>query len=143
VVEEGEALFVGDARKSIIRILAFEVRKQFGELVVFPELGNAIAQRLPPDNGAEVAVLVAAVNVGLDSALEVRRPAFVEPEVFLRMSKLACVEFKEMSERTQLALETRLPDQECDSSCAMTSTFCLSPLTIVGVAKVYTGFSIL
>jgi hypothetical protein len=42
----------------------------------------------------------------------------------------------------QVALVTRLPDQECASSCATSDTSERSPARIVGVAKVSRGFSI-
>jgi hypothetical protein len=39
------------------------------------------------------------------------------------------------------ALVTRLPDQECASSCETSETRLLSPTSTVGVAKVMFGFS--
>ena len=82
VVQEGEALFVGDGAEGVVGVLAFEVRDELGEVVVFAELGDGVGQGFPADDGGEVAVLVAAVDFALDAAFEVDGPAFVEPEVF-------------------------------------------------------------
>ena len=81
VIQEMETLLVRDAREGIIGILALEVEDQFREVVVLSILLDRVAQRLPPDDGREVAPRVA-VHGGLDPALQVRRPALVEPEVF-------------------------------------------------------------
>ena len=81
VVEEGEALLVWDAGECIVGIFTFQVWDQLGELVVFAKLGNAVTERFPADDGAEVAVFFAAVDRSLQSALEICRPAFVQPEV--------------------------------------------------------------
>ena len=80
-VEKVEALFVGHGREGVVRVLALEVGDEFCEVVAVAELGDRVAQRLPADDGAEVAPGVGAVDEGLDAALEVRGPAFVEPEV--------------------------------------------------------------
>ena len=84
VVEEVEPLFVWDGREGVVRVFPLQVDDQLGEFVLGPELLDAVAHRFPADDGREVAPLVAAVDDGLDAPLQVRRPAFVEPEVLPR-----------------------------------------------------------
>lgn len=59
VEEEVEAFLVGNARESVIGILALQVGDQFGELVVVAEVIHGVGEGLPADNGREVAVCLA------------------------------------------------------------------------------------
>lgn len=51
VEEEVEALFVGNARESIVGILALQVSDQFGELMVVAKVIHGVGQSFPSDNG--------------------------------------------------------------------------------------------
>lgn len=65
VEQEVEALLVGNAGESIIRVLTLQVGDQLGELVVLTKMLNRVLQGLPSDDGREVAV-------GLAVTVEVR-----------------------------------------------------------------------
>jgi hypothetical protein len=56
VEQEVEALLVGNARESIIRVLTLQVGDQLGELVVITKVLHGVLQSLPADDGREVAV---------------------------------------------------------------------------------------
>jgi hypothetical protein len=59
VEQEVEALLVGDAGESIIGVLALQVGDELCELVVLAKVLHRILQRLPSDDGGEVAVSLA------------------------------------------------------------------------------------
>jgi hypothetical protein len=79
-VEGVEPLLVGDGREGVVGVLALEVDDEFCVGVGLAVALDRVLQRFPADDGREVAVGFA-VDGGLDAALEVRGPAFVEPEV--------------------------------------------------------------
>lgn len=51
VEKEVEALLVGDAGESIIRVLALQVCDELGELVVLAKVLHRVLQSLPSDDG--------------------------------------------------------------------------------------------
>lgn len=59
VEQEVEALLVGNAGESIIRVLTLQVGDQLGELVVLTKVLHGVLQSLPADDGREVAVSLA------------------------------------------------------------------------------------
>ena len=81
VGEEGVAFLVRDAGESVVGVFALEVDDHFRKLVRGAELRHRVLEGLPSDDGGEVPVGVA-VHRGLQPALEICRPALVEPEVF-------------------------------------------------------------
>lgn len=64
VEQEVEALLVGDARESVVRVLALQISDQLGELMVMAEVFHRVSQRLPADNGREMAVRLAVTSQG-------------------------------------------------------------------------------
>lgn len=56
VEQEVEALLIGDAGESIIRVLALQVGDELGELVVITKVLHRVLQGLPSNDGREVAV---------------------------------------------------------------------------------------
>lgn len=56
VEQEVETLLIGDARESIIRVLALQVSDELGELVVITKVLHRVLQSLPSNDGREVAV---------------------------------------------------------------------------------------
>lgn len=56
VEQEVEALLIGDAGESIIRVLALQVCDELGELVVITKVLHRVLQGLPSNDGREVAV---------------------------------------------------------------------------------------
>ncbi len=56
VEQEVEALLIGNAGESIIRVLALQVCDELGELVVITKVLHRVLQGLPSNDGREVAV---------------------------------------------------------------------------------------
>ena len=56
VEQKVEALLVRDAGECIIRVLALQIGHQLGELMVVAKVLHGIGERLPTDDGREVAV---------------------------------------------------------------------------------------
>ena len=69
VVQEVEPLLVGDARERIVGVLAFQVSHQLGELVVGAIMVHRVCERLPADDGREMAIGLA---VSGQSAVELK-----------------------------------------------------------------------
>lgn len=81
VVQEVEALLVGDGAEGVVRIdAALEVGDELGVLVVGAVVIDGVLEGLPADDGGEVA-LGLTVDGGADAALDVDGPSLVEPEV--------------------------------------------------------------
>ncbi len=81
MVEQIEALLVGDAGEGVVWVFAFEVDDQLREFVVVAELLDRVGEGLPADDGAEITPGVVAVDGCLDAPFQVRRPSLVQLEV--------------------------------------------------------------
>lgn len=83
VEQEVEALLIRNAREGIIGILTLEIHDKLSELVIISKVLDGISQRLPSNDGREVAVCFT-VNSSQNPSLEVNGPAFVQPEMLPR-----------------------------------------------------------
>jgi hypothetical protein len=83
VEQEVETLLIGNARERIVGILALKIHNKLSKLVIISKVFDGVSQRLPSDDGREVAVGFT-VNSGQNSSLEVNGPAFVQPEMLPR-----------------------------------------------------------
>lgn len=59
IEQKGEALFVRNLGKGVIRIFALEVDDQLGEFMIFPESFNRVSKVVPADNGRKVSIWLA------------------------------------------------------------------------------------
>lgn len=81
VIQEVEALLVGDRAEGVVRVdAALEVGDELGVLVVGAVVVDGVLEGLPADDGGEVPLRLA-VDGGAYPALDVDGPSLVEPEV--------------------------------------------------------------
>lgn len=116
VVEEVEALFVGNLAVDILGVDVLVADDELGVLMVLAKLLDCVLEALPADDGGKVKLGVA-VEAGADAALEVDGPALVQPAaVMLALGGFGGVGFGISYKCSQLALDTRLPLQLWASS---------------------------